>query len=90
MPTCKITMHKSVISLDAFNRPYDLAVRSRSILIGRFAVGLALFQGGHSTANYLLLPVSAATMFRLMPDTMPLTRRDSDSRLPRITRQDNP
>jgi hypothetical protein len=38
-------MHKRAISLDTFNRPYDLAIRSRGFLIGRFAVGLAFLQG---------------------------------------------
>ena len=52
MPACKITMHKSVVSLDAFNRPYDLAVRRRVFLLGGFAVGLALLQREYPTANY--------------------------------------
>jgi hypothetical protein len=45
-------MHKSVVSLDAFNRPYDLAVRRRVFLLGGFAVGLALLQREYPTANY--------------------------------------
>ena len=50
MSTRKIAMHKSVISHDAYNRPYDLAFRSRVIFIDGFAVGLALFQGEYSIA----------------------------------------
>jgi hypothetical protein len=57
MPTCKIAMHKRAISLDTFNRPYDLAVRVRVILIDGFAVGLALLQGEYPTANYQPSPV---------------------------------
>jgi hypothetical protein len=83
-------MHKSVVTLYTFNRPYDLACRSRVFLVGRFAAGLTLFQDGYSTANYLRSPVPAATMSVLKLDTMPLTRWDSDSKLPELLRQDNP
>ena len=45
MPTCKIAVHESVMSHDTDYRPYDLAVRSRVIIIDRFAIGLAFLQG---------------------------------------------
>ena len=82
MPTRKIAMHKGVISHYTFNRPYDLAFRIRSFLVGRFAVGWALFQWGYSTANYRPIPIVAATIFCPMPDKMPdkipLTCKDSE------------
>ena len=45
MPTRKVAMHKCAVAHDACNRSSDLAVRSRMILIGRFAVGLMLLHG---------------------------------------------
>jgi hypothetical protein len=82
-------MDKSVIAHYTFNRSYDLAFRSRVFLVGRFAVGLTLFQGGYSAANYLPMPLPVATVSVLMPDTMALTRRDADSKLFRINREAN-
>ena len=90
MPTCKIAMRESVMSHDTDYRLCDLAFSSSIILSDGLAVGLTLFQGGYSIASCLPSPVPAPTTLCLMPDIIPLTRRNSKFKPRRITEARQP
>ena len=76
MPTCKIAMHKCAFAHNACNRSSDLAFRSRMILIGRFAVGLALFQREYPTCELSAEP-SARVLHQLRTLAFTLNEREN-------------